>query len=236
MNSITPTTRELQYASHVTASVAQSEPATLKTPLGGRAKRLFDVVLALVGLIHGMPFFVIVAVAVRISSPGPIFFRHERIGFNGVPFKCTKFRTMRVDASEQLAAHLKADPEARAEFAEFQKLKKDPRIIPFVGAFLRKSSLDELPQLYDVLVGNMSLVGPRPVTQEEVTLYGDARRLYASTRPGITGLWQVSGRNDLTFDQRVGIDRNYVRKWTFWGDLKIIVKTFKVLITRDGAC
>lgn len=236
MNSVTSTTSELRYATRVSPVVEPTSNLDFKRPLGGRFKRVFDVFLAVIGLINGLPFLIIVAIAVRVSSPGPIFFRHERIGFNGVPFKCTKFRTMHVDATAQLSAHLKANPKARAEFAEYRKLKNDPRIIPFVGDFLRKSSLDELGQLFDVLKGDMSIVGPRPVTREEVLQYGEVRGLYASTRPGITGLWQVSGRNDLSFDQRVDIDRRYVQNWSFWADLKIIARTFKVLITRDGAC
>jgi lipopolysaccharide/colanic/teichoic acid biosynthesis glycosyltransferase len=215
------------------ASGAKSRPAK---PLGGLVKRSFDICFAALALLACLPIFVVIACLVRIASPGPIFFRHTRIGFDGVPFKCTKFRTMHVDSAAQLAAHLAANPAARAEYAEFRKLKDDPRIIPFIGAFLRKSSLDELPQFFDVLTGNMSVVGPRPVTEEELGLYGSARRIYKACRPGVTGLWQVSGRNELSFEQRVEIDKSYVRGWSFRKDLWIIVKTIKVVACREGAC
>jgi lipopolysaccharide/colanic/teichoic acid biosynthesis glycosyltransferase len=211
-------------------------PTDISTgPVGGAVKRLFDLCFATLGLIAVLPLFAVVAVIVRLSSPGPVFFRHERIGFDGERFGCTKFRTMHVDADVQLAQHLANDADARAEFEEFRKLRNDPRIIPIVGNLLRKSSLDELPQLFDVLLGHMSIVGPRPVTEEEVSLYGAARREYLACRPGVTGLWQVSGRNDLSFQQRVDIDRAYVRSWSFGRDLGIIFKTVKVLINREGA-
>lgn len=220
--------------SHKPASSTDSDPQG--GPLGGPAKRIFDVVMAAVGLLACAPLFAVVALIVRFSSPGPIFFRHTRIGFDGKPFDCTKFRTMHVDADAQLAAHLKANPAARAEFEEYRKLKKDPRIVPVIGHFLRKTSLDELPQLINVLKGEMSLVGPRPVTQPEVARYGATRAAYQSTRPGITGLWQVSGRNTLSFDERVEIDKRYVANWSFGRDIGILFKTVKVLLIRDGAC
>ncbi|MEM6579074.1 MAG: sugar transferase, partial [Pseudomonadota bacterium] len=135
-----------------------------------------------------------------------------------------------------LDRHLQSCPEAAAEFGTYQKLRNDPRIIPFVGTFLRKSSLDELPQLIDVLAGRMSLVGPRPVTRDEVEKYGPVVHLYFATRPGITGLWQVSGRNNLSFQQRVVIDKKYITHWTFGKDIAIIFRTFRVLMTGDGAC
>jgi lipopolysaccharide/colanic/teichoic acid biosynthesis glycosyltransferase len=204
-------------------------------PLGGVTKRLFDICFSALALAISLPFFAVIAIFVRISSPGPVFFRHERIGFDGVPFKCTKFRTMHLDAAAQLEAHLAADPAARAEFAEFHKLKHDPRIIPVIGTLLRKSSLDELPQFFDVLTGAMSVVGPRPVTPDELVKYGSARRIYKACRPGVTGLWQVSGRNDLSFEQRVAIDKRYVRSWSFRKDLVIIFKTIKVVMCREGA-
>ena len=211
-------------------------PKPVTAPVGGLSKRIFDLCVGMIGMIAVLTLFAIVAIAVRLTSTGPVFFRHERIGFGGVPFKCTKFRTMHVDADAQLASHLARNADAREEFEKYSKLKNDPRIIPIVGNFLRKSSLDELPQLIDVIAGHMSLVGPRPIIASEVLRYGLARKEYLSCRPGITGLWQVSGRNALDFEQRVEIDKRYVNGWSFVQDLLIMLKTIKVLINREGAC
>lgn len=210
--------------------------ASPKAPLGGLRKRVFDLVFSVMALGAVSVIFLVVALCVRLSSPGPVFFRHDRIGYDGKIFKCLKFRTMHVDAEAQLAKHLSENEDAREEFETYSKLRNDPRIIPIVGNFLRKSSLDELPQLINVILGQMSLVGPRPVIQSELDRYGEARREYVSARPGITGLWQVSGRNNLDFAQRVAIDKHYARSWTFLRDISIMVRTVKVLINREGAC
>ncbi len=204
-------------------------------PVGGIAKRLFDILFALVALCVGLIVVIVVAITMMILSPGPVFFRHERIGFGGRPFGCLKFRTMVMDSEEKLRDHLAASPDARREFEVLQKLRDDPRIIPGIGRFLRMTSLDESPQFLNVLCGDMSIVGPRPVTEAEIGRYGFASRCYLRAKPGITGLWQVSGRNDLSFAHRVRLDSVYVRRWSFFWDLAIILRTLKVLSTREGA-
>ncbi|MEM6888569.1 MAG: sugar transferase [Pseudomonadota bacterium] len=216
--------------------VESSKTLKAKVPVGGRLKRGVDFILALSALIVCSPVLAVLAAIVRIASPGPVFYRHWRIGLNGEPFKCTKFRTMHVDADAHLKMHLAMDPAAAEEFRVFRKLKKDPRVVPVVGTVLRRWSLDELPQLLDVLRGRMSLVGPRPVTREELERYATVQFQYIQTRPGITGLWQVSGRNALSFQERVAIDRFYIENWSFLSDLSIMARTVTVLITGRGAC
>ncbi|MEO1798460.1 MAG: sugar transferase [Pseudomonadota bacterium] len=206
-----------------------------RVAVGGRRKRAFDIVFATLGLLGSGILFLVVAVVLRLTSRGPVFFRHERVGLNGETFMCLKFRTMHCNADEILAKTLATSPEAREEWREYRKLKNDPRIIPVVGNFLRKTSLDELPQLINVLRGDMSIVGPRPVTPEEIGLYGEYAWEVLTVRPGVTGLWQVSGRNWLTFDQRVALDTSYVRSWSMFADGRIIVRTVAVLLTGQGA-
>jgi len=161
-------------------------------------------------------------------------FSHTRVGRDRALFQCHKFRTMYVDADQRLADLLSRDEDAKREWETHFKLKNDPRITS-LGSFLRKSSLDELPQLFNVLKGDMSLVGPRPVVEEELKLYGEYASDYLSARPGITGLWQVSGRNDLDYNERVTLDVTYVRQWTNWLDLRILMKTVLVVFTHRGA-
>ena len=184
-------------------------------------------------LILAVPMLIIAAM-VKISCGGQVLFAHYRVGRNGDLFRCLKFRSMVVDADERLQELLASDPAARAEWEEFRKLRKDPRITP-VGHFLRVTSLDELPQIFNVLRGEMALVGPRPITLDEVDRYGRARWLYLQARPGVTGLWQVSGRNLTTFEERVELDRIYVNTRTLWLDLKIMLKTVRVILFRHGA-
>jgi exopolysaccharide production protein ExoY len=169
-----------------------SQPAG-KRPVGMAYKRALDVVIALSGIVLLAPLLLLCFVLTIATSRGPALFRHRRVGFNGKAFECLKFRTMAVDASERLRHLLATDPEAAAEWAATRKLRDDPRVTTF-GAILRKSSLDELPQLFNVLKGEMSIVGPRPVTEEELERYASAIDAYLACRPGITGLWQVSGR------------------------------------------
>lgn len=164
----------------------------------------------------------------------PVFFAHYRVGQDGKLFRCLKFRTMYRESEQMLAALLRDDPVARAEWQKDQKLTHDPRITP-LGHFLRRTSLDELPQLFNVLRGDMSLVGPRPITVGELTRYGRVRWHYLSVRPGMTGLWQVSGRNNTSYDERVALDRQYVETHSLWMDLRILVKTIGVVVARDGA-
>jgi len=180
-------------------------------------------------------FLVLIAVAVRLADRGPVFFAQKRVGQDGRLFSCLKFRTMVVDAEERLEEELRTNPEARSEWAVHRKLREDPRIIPFVGKILRKHSLDELPQFINVLLGDMSIVGPRPVTPEELPLYGDKLKYYLAVRPGITGAWQVSGRSELSFDQRVNLDAGYVQNWSFLRDLFIITATVRVVLSGSDA-
>ncbi|MDX2276041.1 MAG: sugar transferase [Hyphomonadaceae bacterium] len=198
----------------------------------GRAKRLFDFVVALTGLIFLLPALITIALAVKLSSKGPILYSHPRLGRHGRMFKCHKFRSMQPDSAERLAALLATDPEAAKEWRETQKLRKDPRVTK-IGAFLRKTSLDELPQLWNVLVGEMSLVGPRPITRAELERYGKDRRYYLLVRPGITGLWQVSGRSRASYKRRVQLDREYVERWTMTGDLTIMLKTVPAVLSME---
>lgn len=205
-------------------------------PLGGRLKRFFDVLFASVSLALTSILFVFIALAIRLTSNGPVFFTHTRVGQGGKEFPCLKFRTMRTDADEVLNKLIAESPEAQEEFQKYQKLRNDPRVLPFVGTFLRKTSLDELPQFINVLRGEMSVVGPRPVTRSElVDNYGVHAQEVLRSRPGITGLWQVSGRSELSYAQRVKLDRRYIRNWSFWTDIALVIRTFSVLLTRKGA-
>lgn len=211
-----------------------SQSSKTKVPKGGVSKRAFDVIVASTMLFFALPAMFFIAVIMFSTDRGPIFFGHERIGHNGKRFRCLKFRSMVVDSQQALARHLEMFPQARAEWEATQKLRHDPRITP-LGRFLRVTSLDELPQLLNVIRGDMSLVGPRPIVHDEVVRYASEIEAYASTRPGITGLWQVSGRSDVGYDQRVRLDSQYVREWSFAGDLLILIKTVKVVVSRTGS-
>lgn len=196
-------------------------------------KRSFDLAAASLLLLLLTPLFLLLAILIRRTG-GTAFFGHTRIGRDGKPFKCLKFRSMRPDADKVLAELLARDPVARAEWEKDFKLKDDPRITP-VGNFLRRTSLDELPQLLNVIRGEMSLVGPRPVIAEELKRYGESAVFYKQVRPGITGLWQISGRNDVSYTERVSMDAWYVRNWSLWYDIAILVKTVEVVLARRGA-
>lgn len=197
------------------------------------AKRAFDVfVSGLMLAVAAIPML-IVAFFVRRDG-GPATYSHERVGLDGKTFPCLKFRSMSVNADAMLKAYLEEAPERQAEWERSRKLKDDPRVTQ-VGKFLRKTTLDELPQLINVFKGQMSLVGPRPVTQAELEYYGSTAALYKSVRPGLTGLWQVSGRSDLNYDQRVRLDTWYVRNWTPWHDVAILLKTVPAVLFRRGA-
>ena len=196
-------------------------------------KRLFDTVAALALLLVLSPALLLMAWAVRRDG-GPALFAHPRIGKKGKIFNCYKFRTMVVDAEKQLEHLLQQQPELRKQWQTEHKLRSDPRISQ-VGRFLRRTSLDELPQLINVIRGEMSLVGPRPVVRSELPRYGDQVGYYLMVRPGMTGLWQVSGRNDVDYDTRVYLDSWYVKNWSLWHDLVILFKTISVVLTRQGA-
>ena len=197
-------------------------------------KRMVDVLLAISGIILLAPLLIICVVATIVTSPGPALFRHRRVGYNGKHFDCLKFRTMVKDAPERLRKLLESDPAAAAEWAAKRKLRHDPRVTA-IGAILRKSSLDELPQLFNVLKGDMSIVGPRPVTDEELERYTTSIGAYLACRPGITGLWQVSGRSRTTYDKRVACDTFYAQNWSMTLDAKILIVTLPALVVADGA-
>jgi exopolysaccharide production protein ExoY len=203
-------------------------------PIGLTSKRAVDVVLALSGILLLAPLLIICYVVTACCSPGPALFRHKRVGFNGKRFDCLKFRTMATDAPERLHQHLEKDPVASAEWAENRKLRNDPRVTA-IGAILRRSSLDELPQLFNVVKGDMSIVGPRPVTEEELSRYSSAISAYYACRPGITGLWQVSGRSTTTFNRRVAFDSYYARQWSMRLDAKILIATIPAVCFSDTA-
>ena len=197
-------------------------------------KRIFDILLIVGSCWFSVPIMIIIGLVVYISDPGPIFFPHVRIGQNRKLFKCYKFRTMVVGANTKLREYLAANPEAKKEWEESYKLKNDPRITK-IGHFLRKSSLDELPQLFNVLKGEMSLVGPRPIVRTEIRKYGEYIHDFYLVRPGITGVWQVSGRSDTTYDERVRMDSWYVHNWSIWIDIVYLAKTVMVVLKRKGA-
>lgn len=198
-------------------------------------KRIFDIFFSLFILILSAPFFLICMIIVKLSSPGPIFYAHPRIGCNGKPFGCFKFRTMYRDADAKLQPLLASDPALMNEWKTYFKLKVDPRITP-IGKLLRKTSLDELPQVWNVLKGDMSIVGPRPLTQHEVTHYvkGKANKIL-SVRPGLTTLWITQGRNSLSLEERIDLEEFYVTNRTFWLDCKLIVQTILLMIFPKGA-
>lgn len=198
-------------------------------------KRVFDFLAAFFGTLVISPFLATIALIIVCTSPGPAIYAHRRVGKNGKHFNCYKFRSMVQNADEQLKQYLAANPKAAKEWAETQKLKHDPRVT-IIGAFLRRTSLDELPQLFNVIIGQMSLVGPRPIVDSEIPKYGDYFSDYKMVRPGMTGLWQTSGRSDTSYERRVRLDAWYVRNWNIWLDISLIVKTIRVLLSsKNGA-
>jgi len=199
-----------------------------------RIERRLNQAGAFVLLLMAAPLMLLVAWLIWRRDGVPILFAHYRVGRNGELFRCLKFRSMYRDSERMLQELLLSDPAARAEWERDQKLSRDPRVTP-VGHFLRKTSLDELPQLINVLRGEMSLVGPRPITTGELARYGAARWHYLSVTPGMTGLWQVSGRNNTTYDERVALDRRYVEERSVGLDLSILWRTLGVVLARDGA-
>lgn len=203
-------------------------------PLGGRAKRLMDIGIAVTALVLAMPLMLAVALLIKLVCGGPVLFSHRRIGFNGSAFRCYKFRTMAVDAEQRLQAYLACNPQAAEEWRQSRKLKRDPRLT-VLGNMLRKSSIDELPQLFNVLRGEMSCVGPRPIVADELRRYGSVARDYLRTRPGLTGLWQVTGRDSVDYAGRVSLDAEYVRNWSIGADLLILVRTVGAVMKFDQA-
>ncbi len=207
----------------------------LASPWNQLLKRIFDIVATICGGILISPILLAIAIWVYHDSPGPVIFKNKRIGLNGEEFNCYKFRSMYMNNKEILEKHLAEHPELQKEWNTYRKLREeDPRITP-VGKILRKYSLDELPQLLNVLKGDMSLVGPRPYLPEEIPMMGERSSIILMAKPGITGYWQVSGRNDVTFSERVNMESWYVYNWTLWIDFVILWKTFKVVLMHDGA-
>ena len=196
--------------------------------------RALDLTVALSILIFTLPLLIVIAVLVRMQDGGRSLFAHERIGQNGRMFKCLKFRSMVLDADRRLSQLLESDPCARAEWDRDHKLKNDPRITR-VGAFLRRSSLDELPQLLNVLRGDMSIVGPRPIVTAEISRYGRRFQHYCAVKPGITGLWQVSGRNDVAYRRRVAMDTVYARHKSLVWDIKLLLLTVPAVLFASGS-
>ncbi|MFZ7121890.1 MAG: sugar transferase [Eubacteriaceae bacterium] len=195
-------------------------------------KRVMDILLSMIGLIALSPVFIIVAILIKLEDPeGTIIFKHMRIGEKGNKFPCLKFRTMFVNAQEML---LTLTPEQITEFKETYKIKDDPRITK-VGKILRKTSLDEFPQLINIIKGEMTLVGPRPIVEEELEFYGECEKIYKSVKPGLTGYWQVHGRSDTTYDQRVQMDVKYISERNLIMDMKLIIKTVTVLFGDKNA-
>jgi len=203
-------------------------------PVGLSRKRLVDIALASFGIVLLCPLLLLCFAACLLASPGPALFGHRRIGFQGKYFRCFKFRTMVINGEQVLREYLAAHPEANAEWEATRKLRFDPRVTA-IGSILRKTSLDELPQLFNVLRGEMSIVGPRPVTEDELARYSTSVGSYLACRPGITGLWQVSGRSGTTYRKRVAYDTYYARHWSMVLDVKIMIATIPALLDSDNA-
>jgi len=206
----------------------------LLNPVSSIIKLIIDTIGSLVTILLFLPFLLLISALVKLDSSGPVFFTQPRVGVSGKVIRIFKFRTMMLNADQALDEYLKANPKAQAEWEETQKLCDDPRVTR-LGKFLRKFSIDEIPQLINVLLGDMSLVGPRPIMVNQKILYGEGLAIYQSVRPGLTGLWQASGRNNTTFKERVRFDMYYVRHWSVWLDIYILFRTAWVVLTRNGA-
>ncbi|MGT2486458.1 sugar transferase [Methylobacterium oryzae CBMB20] len=202
--------------------------------LGWAAKRGLDIAVAATALFLLLPLLILIAALVYAGDRKAPIFRHMRVGRDGRRFGCLKFRSMVTDGDAVLAAHLAANPQARAEWAATHKLRDDPRVTA-IGYVLRKTSLDELPQLWNVLRGEMSLVGPRPIVPAEVARYGRAFPTCFAVPPGVTGLWQVSGRSDTTYAERVALDLDYATRWTLHRDLAIMLRTVPAVLAQRGS-
>src|SRR5574344_752308 len=198
------------------------------------AKRFLDLLLIFISLPIVLPLVLIISIAIKCSSPGPVFYGHMRVGKNGEPLKTWKFRSMVVDADKQLEHILATDPVRAAEWEKDRKFTDDPRVTK-IGKFLRKTSLDEIPQLWNIFLGEMSFVGPRPVTQPELSKYGKYSNFVLSVKPGLSGLWQISGRSDTGYEERITLDTYYIQNWSIWLDIWIVIKTIWVVIKGKGA-
>jgi exopolysaccharide production protein ExoY len=229
-NRVGASAKRSAHVIHINAG-APSRPAPV--PVGGWRKRIFDIFIASTTLLLLAPLMLVITAIIVVTMGRPVLFVQQRVGFNRKAFGCVKFRTMVCDADQQFARYLQRCPEAVREWAETQKLRDDPRVT-WWGHILRKSSLDELPQLLNVLRGEMSCIGPRPVPVEELDArYGATADDYACAKPGLTGMWQVSGRGNTTYARRVAYDRTYVRRWSLLLDLAILFRTVPVLMKTD---
>ena len=197
-------------------------------------KWALDKSLALIAFVVALPFFIVLPVLIKLTSRGPVFYRQKRLGRYGKPFRVWKFRSMYADADSRLQRIIAENPELAEEWERNYKLADDPRVTPF-GRLLRRTSLDELPQLINVLRGEMALIGPRPIVEDEVKYYGTSYETFASVRPGVTGLWQISGRSDTDYDRRVALDTYYVLNWSPWMDLWILLRTVLAVVLMRGA-
>jgi undecaprenyl-phosphate galactose phosphotransferase len=207
----------------------------LAKPWNIAIKNLYETILTFLFVCLFLPLFVVIAIAIRLDSKGPVFYIQERIGKGKSIFRLFKFRSMYVDNEMRLVAYLKENPLARKEWDKYKKLKNhDPRVTP-IGKFLRRFSLDELPQLFNVLQGSMSLVGPRPYLPKELEGKDTFKSVIALVKPGITGLWQISGRSELSFAKRISLDEYYIRNWSVWLDVTILLKSLKVWLSQKGA-
>ncbi|WP_176791071.1 MULTISPECIES: sugar transferase [Ruminococcus] len=215
----------------INKSASPSGHAIKKKPVYDFFKRIFDIVCSLVALIILSPVFLIMAILVKTTSEGPAFFAHKRVGKNGKEIKIYKFRSMVTNAEELIKQFT---PEQKAEYEKNFKLENDPRITK-VGKFMRKTSLDELPQLLNILKGDISIVGPRPVTEVETEIYGNYRDMLLSVKPGLTGFWAANGRSDTTYTRRRAMEIYYVKNRSLWLDIKIIFKTFASVFKGEGA-
>jgi len=197
-------------------------------------KRLLDLFLVFMSLPIVLPVVFVIAILIKATSPGPVFYGHMRVGKNGKPLKAWKFRSMVIDADKQLAHILATDPVRAAEWEKDRKFTDDPRVTK-IGKFLRKTSLDEIPQLWNIFLGQMSFVGPRPVTKPELAKYGKYADYVLSVKPGLSGMWQISGRSDTGYEERITLDTYYIQNWSLWLDIWIIIKTVWVVIKGKGA-
>ena len=224
----------MRYAARLANRSSSRLDSDTQPPVGGAFKRGFDIAGAIAGIILLSPLLLMLAMLVKFSCGGRVLYGHSRIGRNGNVFSCLKFRTMVENGDQVLAQHFARNPHLREEWMATRKLQNDPRVTE-VRSILRKLSLDELPQIFNILRGDMSFVGPRPVVEDELELYGAAADYYLKSRPGLTGLWQISGRNDVSYRTRVAFDQHYVENWSFVFDLKILMLTFPAVLSSRGS-
>ena len=230
-----PTAEPMRFADQAPLQRFHGQvPVARMAPVSAALIRAFDIVSASLLLLAVLPFLILLAIALQIDSPGRLFFVQQRVGRGGQMFPCIKFRTMCENADQVLQEHLANDAEARAEWDRDFKLTNDPRVTR-LGKLIRRFSLDEFPQLLSIIVGQMSVVGPRPIVPAEIERYGRFIESYASVRPGLTGLWQVSGRNDVSYSQRVAFDCEYVLAKSLLMDLSIVLRTIPAIVLARGA-